>query len=56
MRLNVNDSFWPLRRAAEGEVVLGPFDTQQQANERVIALKQVTDILAWTAQISSDAL
>jgi L,D-transpeptidase ErfK/SrfK len=54
--LNVNDSFWPLRRAAEGEVVLGPFDTQQQANERVIALKKVTDILAWTALVSSDAL
>lgn len=54
--LNVNDSFWPLRHAAEGEIVLGPFDTQQQANERVIALKQVTDILAWTALVSSDAL
>ncbi len=54
--LNVNDSFWPLRHAAEGEVVLGPFDSQQQANERVIALKQVTDILAWTALVSSDAL
>jgi len=54
--LNFNDSFWPLRRAAVGEVILGPFDTQQQANERVIALKQVTDILAWTALVSSDAL
>jgi len=54
--LNINDAFWPLRHGAEGEIVLGPFDTQQQANERVIALKQVTDLLVWTAQVSSDAL
>lgn len=54
--LNINDSFWPLRRAAQGEIVLGPFDTQQQANERVIVLKKVADILAWTALVSSDAL
>jgi len=55
-RLNINDSFWPLRNAAEGEVILGPFDTQQQANEIVIALKQVTNIMAWTAQVSNDAM
>ena len=55
-RLNVNDSFWPLRSAADGELILGPFDTQEQANERVLALKQVTNIMAWTALVSSDAL
>ena len=54
--LNANDSFWPLRLSAVGEVVIGPFDTQQEADERVIALKQVTDISAWTALVSSDAL
>lgn len=54
--LNINDSFWPIRRAAVGEVVLGPFDTQQQAEERVAQLKQLTGLSAWTALISSDAM
>jgi L,D-transpeptidase ErfK/SrfK len=56
MQLNLNDAFWPLRNAADGEVILGPFDTQQQADDIVKALKDVTNISAWTAQVSSDAM
>ncbi|HHA19369.1 MAG TPA: peptigoglycan-binding protein LysM, partial [Methylophaga sp.] len=31
--LNSNEYFWPLRGAAEGEVLLGPFDDKEQAQQ-----------------------
>lgn len=54
--LKMNDYFWPLKNSAEGEVLLGPFDSQQQAKLMAIKVNRLTDMSVWTALISGDAL
>ncbi len=56
MSLNLNDSFWPMQGAAEGELLIGPFDSQEEAGSIALKLSQLTDISVWTALLAGDAL
>lgn len=54
--LNMNDYFWPLKNSAEGEVLLGSFDSQEQAKLMAIEVNRLTDMSVWTVLVSGDAL
>lgn len=54
--LNLNDLFWPMQGAAEGELLIGPFESQQDADKMALAVSQLTDVSVWTALLSEDAL
>jgi len=54
--LNSNEYFWPLRGAAEGEVLLGPFDDKEQAQQMGREVNRLTDMSVWTVLVSNDAL
>ncbi|MFW5451628.1 MAG: L,D-transpeptidase family protein [Methylophagaceae bacterium] len=54
--LTMNDYFWPLSGAAEGEVLIGPFDDREQADQMSREINRVTDMSVWIALISSDIL
>ncbi|RKZ88804.1 MAG: peptigoglycan-binding protein LysM [Gammaproteobacteria bacterium] len=54
--LKSNEHFWPLRGAAEGEILLGPFDNQEQAQQMGRQVNRLTDMSVWTALVSNDVL
>lgn len=54
--LNLNDYFWPMQGAAEGEVLIGPFENKEEADKIALEVKRVADISVWTTLVSSDAL
>lgn len=54
--LNLNDLFWPLQGAAEGEILIGPFNSQQEADKMALEVNRLTDVSVWTALLSADAL
>jgi len=54
--LTINEQFWPLQNAAEGEVVTGPFDDRQQAEKVMQNINHIGNMSAWLMLISSDAL
>jgi len=54
--LNSNEYFWPLRGAAEGEVLLGPFDDKEQAQQMGREVNRLIDMSVWTVLVSNDAL
>jgi len=54
--LNLNDLFWPMQGAAEGELLIGPFESQQDADNMALEVSQLTDVSVWTALLSEDAL
>ena len=56
MSLNLNDSFWPMQGAAEGELLIGPFDSQEEAGNIALELSQLTELSVWTALLAGDAL
>lgn len=54
--LNLNDYFWPMQGAAEGEVLMGPFENKEEADKVALEVSRLADIAVWTALVSSDAL
>lgn len=54
--LNLNDLFWPMQNAAEGELLIGPFNNQQEADDMAVEVSQLTNVSVWTALLSEDAL
>lgn len=54
--LSLNDYFWPMQDAAEGEVLIGPFENQQEADRVALEVNRLTDISVWTVLLSGDAL
>lgn len=55
--LTMDDYFLPLLRGtAEGEVLIGPFDNQEQAEKMSREINRLTDMSVWIALISSDIL
>jgi L,D-transpeptidase ErfK/SrfK len=54
--LNLNDYFWPMQGAAEGEVLIGPFESHQQADAMALEVNRLINVSVWTALVSSDAL
>lgn len=54
--LNLNDYFWPMQGAAEGEVLIGPFENKEEADKVALEIKRLVNISVWTTLVSSDAL
>jgi len=54
--VSLNADFWPLQDAAEGEVLIGPFDSQQQAEQMKKDIARLADIPVWLTLISSGTL
>jgi len=54
--LNLNDLFWPMQGAAEGELLIGPFNSQQEADNKALELSQLSNVSVWTALLAGDAL
>lgn len=54
--LNSGDYFWPLQGGATGEVLVGPFENEQQAAQMAREVNRLTDMPVWTVIISSDVL
>lgn len=54
--LKFDDLFWPLQGAAEGEVLIGPFEDQEQAENMGREVSRLTDMSIWTVLVSADTL
>lgn len=54
--VSLNADFWPLQDAAEGEVLIGPFDSKEQADQMKREVIRLADISVWVALVSSEAL
>ena len=54
--LNLNDYFWPMQGAAEGEVLFGPFNSQDEANKMALDANRLTNVSMWTTLVISDDL
>jgi len=53
--LNFENHFWPLR-GAMGEVLIGPFDSQQQANDMAEQVMKHTGESVWTTLVPGEVL
>ena len=53
--LDFEDYFWPLKGAL-GEVLIGPFETQQQANKVAEEVMQLIGEAVWTSLMPGEAL
>ena len=56
MSLNLNDFFWPMQGAAEGELLIGPFNSQEEADSNALKFSQLTNTSVWTVLLAGDAL
>ncbi len=54
--VSLNADFWPLQDAADGEVLIGPFDSQAQAAQMRTEIMRLADISVWVVLVSSEAL
>jgi len=54
--LNLNDLFWPMQGAAEGELLIGPFENHQEADSMALEVNRLTGVSIWTALLAGDAL
>lgn len=54
--LSSDDFFWPMADSANNEMIIGPFDSFEQAQEKAQQIRAVSNMPVWTAQISSDVL
>jgi len=52
--LNLTDHFWPMPDAAEGEILLGPFESQEEADKVAIKVNRLSDISVWSVLVSGD--
>jgi L,D-transpeptidase ErfK/SrfK len=54
--LNSGDYFWPLQGGALGEVLVGPFEDEQQAIEMARQINRLTNMSVWTTVVANDIL
>ncbi|MCX4188300.1 L,D-transpeptidase family protein [Methylophaga sp. OBS4] len=54
--LKLNDLFWPLSAGAQGEILIGPFNSKDEADALASQVSSIAGISVWTVQVSSDAL
>ncbi len=54
--VSLNVDFWPVQDAAEGEVLIGPFDSQEQAEQMKKEVSRLADISVWVTLVSGEAL
>jgi len=54
--LNLMDSFWPMQGAAEGELLIGPFENHDEADSMALEVNRLTNVSVWTALLAGDAL
>lgn len=54
--LQLNDLFWPAKSGAVGEMMIGPFNSQQEAADMANKISEAAGVSVWVAQVSSDAL
>jgi L,D-transpeptidase ErfK/SrfK len=55
-QLQLADMFWPARSGAREETLIGPFNSQEEAQIMANELSATAGVTVWTAQVSSDAL
>lgn len=55
-QLQLENWFWPLRGGAVGEIVLGPFDSREQADEMARKISEAAGTRVWTAQLPESML
>lgn len=54
--LAMSDLFWPVRDGAVGETLVGPFNSQEEAQSAATKITEQSGVTVWVTQISSDAL
>lgn len=54
--LNLDEWFWPLKKGAKGEIVLGPFTSKQAAAEMAEKLSHTAGVSVWVAQIDKSMI
>jgi len=54
--LAINEQFWPLQNGGDGEVVIGLFDSRQQAEKIMQNINHIGNMSAWLMLLSSDGL
>ncbi len=54
--LNFDDGFWPMKNSAEGELLIGTFESREQAEKMGVEVNRLTGMSAWTTLISGEAL
>lgn len=54
--LKMDDKFWPIRSGAIEELLVGPFESKQAADEAGEALSNVANIPVWTVQLPAEVL
>jgi L,D-transpeptidase ErfK/SrfK len=55
-KLQLGDMYWPSRSGAKEQTLIGPFNSQEEAQLIADELKAAAGVSVWTAQLSSDAL
>lgn len=55
-QLQLESWFWPLRDGSVGEIVLGPFDSREQADEMARKVSDAAGTPVWTAQLPESML
>jgi L,D-transpeptidase ErfK/SrfK len=55
-QLQLGDMYWPSRAGAKEQTLIGPFNSQEEAQLIANELKAASGVSVWTAQLSSDAL
>ncbi|NQY26833.1 MAG: L,D-transpeptidase family protein [Piscirickettsiaceae bacterium] len=54
--LSFEDGFWPVKNAAEGELLIGAFESREQAEKMGVDVNRLTGMSAWTTLISGESL
>lgn len=55
-QLQLENWFWPLRGGSVGEIVLGPFDSREQADEMARQVSEAAGTAVWTTQLPESML
>lgn len=55
-QLQLENWFWPLRGGSVGEIVLGPFDSREQADEMARKVSEAAGTAVWTTQLPESML
>jgi len=55
-QLQLGDMYWPARTGAREQTLIGPFNSQEEAQLIADELSATAGVSVWTAQLSSDAL
>ncbi len=55
-QLQLENWFWPLRGGSVGEIVLGPFDSREQADEMARQVSEAAGTAVWVTQLPESML